>query len=163
MATWICDAWLTSVLSKCIKLHLAYDWIVLGTVCFFHVPNLTSIPIKDGIFCAVLVLEEALWLPGYVMPGLHLSYQNAQNYHHLAYDWIVLGTVWFFHILNLTSIPIKDGKFCAVLVLKEALWLPGSAMPGLHLSYQNAQNYYHLAYDWIVLGTVWFFHVLNLT
>ena len=35
MATWICNAWLTSILSKCIKLHLAYDWIVLGTVCFF--------------------------------------------------------------------------------------------------------------------------------
>ena len=23
------------------NINLAYDWIVLGTVCFFHVPNLT--------------------------------------------------------------------------------------------------------------------------
>ena len=38
----------------------------------------------------------------------------------------------------------KIRQIHAVLVLKEALWLPESAMPGLHLSYQSVKKL-HLA------------------
>ena len=80
--TWICHAWLTSILSKCKKATPSITLDCSGYSLVFPrtKPYLNTNKIRQ--IHAVLVLKEALWLPESAMPGLHLSYQNAQIYYH---------------------------------------------------------------------------------
>ena len=79
----------------------------------------------------------------------------------LAYDWIVLGTVWFFAYQTLPKYQCRTANSLLSWYYRKLYGYLNP--PCLAYIYSIKMHKNMLAYDWIVLGTVWIIHVPNLT